>query len=244
MFPGFSEDTVRFFMDIRFNNNREFMHAHKEEYKALVQEPFYALIDELAPVVRRIDPDMEVRPQKVLSRIYRDTRFSADKAPYRDHHWLAFRPGGTERYGQPFFWFEFGPDRLSWGAGIWGESREAMNALRQRILTAPDGVREVLDRCARHKIAVSGESFRRYRVPPQVPEPLRELYCMKYLYFERLRPRYEWAFSPELVSRVSKDYRALAPAWQLLRGIVAEAAELAPDPQKAPKREDLWTTEN
>ena len=45
MFPGFSEDTVRFFLDIRFHNNKTFMEAHRDEYKKIVQEPFFALID-------------------------------------------------------------------------------------------------------------------------------------------------------------------------------------------------------
>ena len=245
MFPGFTEDTVRFLLDIRFHNNKTFMEAHRDEYKKIVQEPFFALIDELGPVMRKIDPEMEVRPNKCLSRIYRDTRFSSDKSPYRDHHWIAFRPGGVERYGQPFFWFEFGPDRLSWGAGLWGENREAMNALRARILRDPDGVTEVLDHCEGHRFTVGGDRFRRYKIPPQVPEPLQGLYASKSLYFERRNPRYEWAFSPGLTERLARDFRALTPAWRLMRECAAEAAAAAPEPE-AKRRpllstEDVWT---
>ncbi len=248
MFPGFSEDTVRFLLDIRFNNYKAYMEARRDEYKAVVQAPFYAFIDDLAPHMLKIDPDLEVRPQKTLSRIYRDTRFSKDKAPYRDHHWVAFRPAGTERYGQPFFWFEFGPDRLSWGAGLWGENREAMNALRQRILSDPEGVQSVLQQCEKHRIAVSGDSFHRFKIPPQVPEPLRALYCMKHIYFERGRIKYEWAFSPDIVSRVAKDFRALKPAWQMMRDAVRDATAEVPGQEKAPRsdqeQEDLWITKS
>lgn len=242
MFPGFTEDTVRFLLDIRFHNNKTFMEAHRDEYKKIVQEPFFALIDELGPAMRKIDPEMEIRPRKVLSRIYRDTRFSADKSPYRDHHWLAFRPSGGDRYGQAFFWFEFGPDRLSWGAGIWGEDREVMNALRARILRDPEGVSEVLSRCEKHRFAVGGDVFRRYKIPPQVPEPLRKLYAGKSLYVEHPNPRYEWAFSPDLVQRLVRDYRALTPAWRLMRDCAAEALAAAPDPE--PVRHPLQSTED
>ena len=245
MFPGFSEDTVRFFLDIRFHNSKAFMEAHRDEYKKIVQEPFFALIDDLGPVMRKIDPEMEIRPQKVLSRIYRDTRFSQDKSPYRDHHWIAFRPSGTGRDGQAFFWFEFGPDRLSWGAGIWGENREVMNALRARILRDPEGVGGILSGAEKRGFVCGGDAFRRYKIPPQVPEPLRRLYAAKSLYVEWPDPRYEWAFSPELVKRLSGDYRTLAPVWRLMRDCAAEASALAPDPvpPKHPLQptEEIWT---
>ena len=242
MFPGFSEDTVRFFLDIRFHNNKAFMEAHRDEYKKIVQEPFFALIDELGPAMRKIDPEMEIRPAKVLSRIYRDTRFSQDKAPYRDHHWIAFRPAGTERYGQPFYWFEFGPDRLSWGLGVWGENREAMNALRARILRDPEGVSGVLARCEKHRFAIGGDTFRRLKIPPQVPEPLRTLYASRSLYIEHPAPRFEWAFSPDLPERLARDYRALEPAWRLLRDCVSEAMAQAPAPEAGRRvLKDDWT---
>ena len=244
LFPGFSEDTVQFLLDIRFHNNKAFMEAHREEYKKTVQEPFFALIDALGPAMRKIDPDMEIRPQKALSRIYRDTRFTSDKSPYRDHHWIAFRVSGVDRYGQPFYWFEFGPDSLSWGLGLWGENREAMNALRLRILNDPEGVRQVLSQCEKHRFSFGGDTFRRLRVPPQVPEPLEGLYRCKNLFFERLNPRYEWAFEPDLVQRLSRDYRALAPAWRLLREIVRDASPDMPSekPVRRPPREmeDIW----
>ena len=241
MFPGFSEDTVRFLLDIRFHNNKTFMEAHRDEYKKIVQEPFFTLIDELGPVMRKIDPEMEIRPQKALSRIYRDTRFSKDKAPYRDHHWIAFRTAGTDRYGQPFYWFEFGPDRLSWGLGVWGENREAMNALRARILRDPEGVQEVLAQCDKHLFSYGGDTFRKLRIPPQVPEPLHPLYMSKSLYFERRNPRYEWAFMPGLTERLARDYRALVPAWQLLRDCVREATDLAPSPVRQNVPAFDWT---
>ena len=39
---------------------------------------------------------MELRPNRIVSRINRDVRFSRDKSPYRDHIWLSFRRPGEE----------------------------------------------------------------------------------------------------------------------------------------------------
>ena len=245
MFPGFSEDTVRFLLDIRFNNNKAFMEAHRSEYQRVVQEPFFALIEDLTPAVIKIDPDMEVRPRKVLSRINRDTRFSKDKSPYRDHHWLAFRKSGLSKDGQPFFWLEFGPDNLSWGAGIWGEDRSLFNALRRRILQDPEGVKEVLAHCEKHRFSIGGDTFRRLKIPPQVPEPLRPLFCSKSLYFEPKNIRYEWAFSTEMAKRAARDFRALTPAWEMMCRMAQEASdETLPDPslrRAEESTEDIWT---
>ena len=87
MFTGFPEETIRFFLDLRFHNSTTWYRENKERYLREVQAPFYELIGELVPLLQRIDPQMEIRPHKILSRIRRDTRFSRDKTPYRDHLW-------------------------------------------------------------------------------------------------------------------------------------------------------------
>ena len=122
MFTGFTDETVRFLLDLKFHNNTEYFHANHDRYVEAVQTPFYEFIEDLGPAMQRIDPLMEIRPHKCLSRIHRDTRFSRDKSPYRDHHWLLFRRQAEPREKSVMYWFEFGPDRLSWGMGVWGDT--------------------------------------------------------------------------------------------------------------------------
>ena len=120
-------------------------HENHERYVETVQKPFYEMIDELAPEMRKIDPLMEIRPYKCLSRIHRDTRFSRDKSPYRDHHWFLFRRAGEPREQSLFYFFEFGPDRLAWGMGIWGENRNLMDLFRKRMRANPDGILALIE---------------------------------------------------------------------------------------------------
>ena len=91
MFSGFTDETIQFFLDLRFHNYTEYFHAEHDRYVETVQQPFYELIDALGPEMRKIDPLMEIRPHKCLARIHRDTRFSREKSPYRDHLWFLFR---------------------------------------------------------------------------------------------------------------------------------------------------------
>ena len=231
MFSGFSDETVRFLMDLKFHNNTEFFHQHHDRYVAFVQEPFYALIGELAPEMRKIDPAMEIRPYKCLSRIHRDTRFSKDKSPYRDHHWFLFRREAEPRERSLNFYFEFGPDRLSWGLGVWGENRELFDLFRKRMRADPKGVMSLLeeiDPAGKHLIP-GLSCYRRMEVPPEIPEQLKPWYCIREMYISRNDADYQDAFSERLAPEVQKDFRSLSPLYRLLRGCADELTEGNPE---------------
>ena len=97
MFQGFTDRTFEFFMAIKFNNNRQFFHENHAWYEEALRNPLRDLAADLAPVIETMDPALETRPEKVVSRINRDIRFSNDKSPYRDYMWLAFRRPGDQR---------------------------------------------------------------------------------------------------------------------------------------------------
>ena len=222
MFTGFTDETVQFLMDLKFHNSTEFFHNNHDRYVEVVQRPFYELIGDLAPEMQKIDPLMETRPHKCLSRIHRDTRFSRDKSPYRDHHWLLFRHMAEPREKSLFYYFEFGPDRLSWGLGIWGENRELMDLYRKRMRADPDRFLSLIIgmNLPRHHLLLGGTSYRRMEVPPEIPETLRSWYMMKEMYIGKHRPSYRLAFSEQLGRQVLRDFRTLAPMYQMLRGYV------------------------
>lgn len=121
MFTGFPEETLRFFLDLRFHNSIGYFEEHRDDFRRDVQEPFYEFINDLAPRMQKIDPQMEIRPYKCLARIRRDTRFTKDKSPFRDHLWLLFRRAAEPREQSLNFWFELGPDGVGWGMGFWGK---------------------------------------------------------------------------------------------------------------------------
>ena len=78
MFQGFPQAGLEFFMAIRFNNNREFFLENHGWYEDSVRTPARALASALGDAVREIDPALETRPEKAVSRINRDVRFSKD----------------------------------------------------------------------------------------------------------------------------------------------------------------------
>lgn len=221
MFTGFPEETIRFFLDLRFHNNAAYFDENRERYRQEVVAPFSAFIEELTPAMLAIDPNMEVRPYKCMARIHRDTRFTKDKSPYRDHLWLLFRRAGEPREMSVNYWFELGPGRIGWGLGFWGENRPVMDALRRKMEARPEQILGIIDQCnlpERH-LAVGGTSFKRITYPPKLPEGLKPWYAARELYIGKVFPEVAWAFEPSITERVQGDFQAMAPLYRLMRGL-------------------------
>lgn len=214
----FKPDMVDFMMKIRCSNSKAFMDANRAEYIEKVRSPYYAFIDALTSTALDIDPQMEVRPSKVLSRIFRDTRFSRDKSPYRDHHWIAFRHAGEPREQSLMFWFEIRIENISWGLGFWGENRPALDLLRRRMLSDPGELLSLSEQLRKRQFALAGDSYKRMPVPEQLDPRLLPWYTRKELLIIRQGINPHWVFEPGIVKRLADDFLALKPAYRLLRG--------------------------
>lgn len=223
MFHGFGKEMIHFFLDIRFHNNKAFMDENRERYYQDVRSPFYAFIEAMAPYMLEIDEDMEVRPAKCLSRINRDTRFSHDKSPYRDHLWVAFRKAAMGKDGVPFFWFEVSPENVTWGLGIWGENREIMDAMRRRMAAHPDDYLRILPILQNRGFALSGREWKKLRPPEGLPEELIPWYVKKEVYAEKMNVPLMAIHQSDLVERVARDFQALAPLYKIFCGCAEEA---------------------
>ena len=223
MFQGFGKEMIPFFLDLRFHNDKSFMDANRERYCRDVRQPFYDFIGAMGPGMQRIAEDMEIRPQKCLSRINRDTRFSRDKSPYRDHLWVSFRQSGMPNDGTPFYWFEVSPEHVSWGVGIWGESRPAMDAMRRKMAARPDDFLRLLPMLKKRGFFLAGDEWKQMKPPEGLPEALGPWYLKKSVYAERANTSLQWIYTPEIVDRVMDDYLALAPLYWIFRGCVEEA---------------------
>ena len=219
MFPGFPEETVRFFLDLRFHNESSWFHDHREAYETYVRKPFSEFIEAMTPTVMRIADDMETRPNKCLARINRDIRFTRDKSPYRDHMWMLFRRAGEEREHAVMYWFELSPEVVEWGVGFWGYNRPAMDALRERMVKKPAEVRRVLRRCGipDETLHIYGDRYKSMKPPAGMSADLAMLYPCKEIYVKRIGVPLGESYRPEIIDRVSEDFLRLKPLYLLLR---------------------------
>ncbi|MDL2205687.1 DUF2461 domain-containing protein [Eubacteriales bacterium OttesenSCG-928-N13] len=215
MFEGFSKSTFEFFSAISFNNNREFFLQNHDWYVQSVREPARALAAALGDSVNELDPSLERRPEKVVSRLNRDVRFSKDKSPYRDYVWLAFRRPGVERATTMGVFFDVGLDGCRYGMGYYSENKPVMNALRREILHAPEHVQQVTER-ALERFRLETNAYKRMAIPPDVPDSLRSWYNLKGFYVVKDITDYDLIYSPKLADEVADGFRHLKQLYDFI----------------------------
>jgi len=225
MFQGYTDETFEFFMAIRFNNNTDFFHSNHDWYKRAVREPSLALAEALSSTVETINGDLERRPNRVVSRINRDIRFSRDKSPYRDYLWLSFKHTDKEREGGiPGLYFEISANGAGYGMGFYRDNRPLTNALRRRILTEPERILELLLPIA-GDFRLYANLYKRMTIPAEVPEPLRALYPAKGFYFEKELNDFSLLKSPALAEEIKDGFLRLAPLCRYLYELAPECEE-------------------
>src|SRR5512136_1895076 len=101
--------TLSFLRALKRNNNREWFRAHRDEYEAQVREPMIALVDRLAPELARFAPELVASPKVSLYRVYRDTRFSPDKTPYKTNAGALFPCRGLPKHSGAGLYVEIAP---------------------------------------------------------------------------------------------------------------------------------------
>src|SRR5664280_3290307 len=89
-FAGFTPDAIQFLTDLAQNNDRAWFQPRKADYERLLKEPLEALCVALADQLAARDVPLKADSKRSPFRIYRDIRFSRDKAPYKAHLGASF----------------------------------------------------------------------------------------------------------------------------------------------------------
>jgi uncharacterized protein (DUF2461 family) len=82
-FTGFSREAIQFLADLTANNERAWFEPRKGEYERLLRKPMQALCAALSDRFTERGIPLRADPRKSPFRVYRDTRFSRDKSPYK-----------------------------------------------------------------------------------------------------------------------------------------------------------------
>jgi uncharacterized protein (TIGR02453 family) len=113
-FQGFQPQAVQFFRDLAQNNNKTWFDAHKKDYQTLIQQPALVFIEALGERLMTLSPgmtyDTRANGAGSLMRIYRDTRFSADKTPYKTNLGIVFWEGEGKKMENPGVYFGLAVD--------------------------------------------------------------------------------------------------------------------------------------
>jgi uncharacterized protein (TIGR02453 family) len=231
-FGGFSRDAIQFLADLAANNERAWFAPRKSEYERLLRQPMQALCVALADRLEARGVPLLADPQRSLFRIYRDTRFSRDKTPYKTNVAARFpwhvAPGAvSDEDANPHGlggYLNFAPGEMYIGGGMWRPERPRLEAFRRLVRDKPEKVRAALEDPG--LVAWFGERARPHeelkRIPPGYPadHPLADMFRWKDVIFGRRLSDRE-VLSPHLPDTLADGYAAAMPVFRLLAEVRA-----------------------
>lgn len=132
-FAGFPPEMVRFFRSLKRNNRREWFQPRKHLFEQYVKAPMLELAGAINTELAKFAPAYVTEPKSAIFRIYRDTRFSADKTPYKTHVAASFSRRGSERLGTGGFYLSVSLEAIEVAAGIWHPDRDVLLLVRNHI---------------------------------------------------------------------------------------------------------------
>ena len=223
-FPGFSPDAVDFLVELAQNNDRSWFQPRKAEYERLLREPMEALVADLAERLAARDVPLRADPKRSIFRIYRDTRFSKDKSPYKTHVAANFpwidpergEDGDGGHAGGGYINIEPGNHYV--GGGLYMASKERLAAFRQAIVDDPQRVQAALEEpgfVAAFGKVDSHDQLKRN--PPGWPadHPMADLFRYRDIVFGRPLADAE-VESPSLPDTLADAYEAGLPVLRFL----------------------------
>ena len=138
----FTPALFKFLRDLAANNEREWFNDNKDRYVESVQEPALEFISDFGPRLAKISPhfraDAKVQGGS-LFRIYRDTRFSNDKTPYKTNTGMHFRHERSKDAHAPGYYLHIQPGECFMGVGLWRPETKIAYQIRESIADDPAG---------------------------------------------------------------------------------------------------------
>jgi uncharacterized protein (TIGR02453 family) len=222
-FQGFSKETVKFFSDLKENNSTKWFDAHRKEYEVFVMNPAKAFVVAMGERLHTLTPGIIAVPKvnKSLFRINRDTRFSADKSPYKNNLGIFFWEGSPSRMESPGFYFHLEPPHTLLGAGIYMIPRYLYDAYRNSVVHPEYGkeLGEIIGQISKKKgYKLGGRQYKRIPSGYDSSHPNAQLLLHTGLHFG-----YETLIPEELYSKklVSYCFEKFKPVYPLHRWLVA-----------------------
>ena len=212
-FEGFPKDFFGFFNELKKNNNRTWFNANKQRYRESVVQPMGDYISAMAPRLESISPFYNADPRPhggSMFRIYRDTRFSKDKTPYKTHAACHFRHSAGRDAHAPGFYLHIETDSISMGGGIWRPPSKQLGLIREFIADNPSAWERLKGSSEVKEMGgIQGDSLvrppRGYKADSRHIEDLKR---KSFYLMTGLAP--ELALSPALLDESARVFRTVA----------------------------------
>jgi uncharacterized protein (TIGR02453 family) len=223
-FPGFTDEALTFLRSLERNNRREWFQPRKELYDEKVKGPMLELVAALNGDLERFAPLHVTEPGRAIFRIYRDTRFSKDKKPYKTNIAAYFPRRGVDRHTAGGYYASVSHKEAAVGGGMYMPSPETLATVRNRIADRHEEFRKILRGTALKKLMgeLHGEQLSRAPKGFAPDHPAADLLRYKQFFFYVELPA-DLALSRSLHTGIRKRFEALRPVVDFLNAPLAEA---------------------
>ena len=143
-FNGFPHELVSFYQELSSNNDRAWFEQNKDRYERHVLKPATLFVEAMGERLRLISPrivaDRRTNGAGSIFRIYRDTRFSKDKTPFKTFLGIFFWEGSRSKMENSGFYFHLEPTQLMLYGGIYEFTRPMLNTYRDAVVHPERGL--------------------------------------------------------------------------------------------------------
>jgi len=134
-FSGFSPETFKFFTQLKVHNDKIWFNENRSVFDNNVLPEAQAFVVTVGEKLKQIVPDVVAIPKtdKSIFRIYRDTRFSPDKTPYKTHLGIFFWEGPLKKMECSGFYFQLNPEYVFFGVGMHQFPPQVLEVYRKAV---------------------------------------------------------------------------------------------------------------
>lgn len=216
-FAGFPEEGIVFLRRLKRNNRREWFQPRKEIFERVVKAPMTELVEALNREFAQWAPLYATDPKKAIFRIYRDTRFSNDKSPYKTHAAAVFGKRGIAGHGGGMFYFHISGEGVLAAGGVHQPEPPMLLTLRRHVAEHHEQFQELMrDRKLRKLLGeLQGEELSLAPKGFDPEHPAIGLIKKKEWLYETTLPA-SLATTPRLLKEIVTRFRAVLPLVEFL----------------------------
>jgi len=214
-------ETLAFLTEIVANNNREWFALHKDRYET-AKADVLSFVDELIPLLAAADPEfpLESQAKKCLLRIYRDIRFSKNKAPYKNNYGISFGLKGSRG---PMYYLHLQPGESFFAVGYWMPEAPTLKSIREEIDYNTQEFLEIIGKKSFSSIFKISKQDSLKKAPKGYDAEHPQIELLKMKSFIATYPiKDEQLFKPTIVNLLKSAFHAAYPFAQFLRKATVE----------------------
>jgi len=242
-FPGFSRKMPSFFRALEKNNTREWFTPRKAVFEAEVRGPMLELIGLINQDLKSFAVDyVQPVPAKALYRVYRDTRFSNDKTPYKTHVGAMFHHQRLPKNTCAGFYVGISHRQVDIAGGMYMPGPEELAAVREAIAERPAEFLKLANDRRLVKLMGPMLGAKLARTPKNFEQhadsPAAEFLRCKQIYWNAELPP-DVALSPHLRREILDRFKRMADVVEWINAAIL--ARRTPDePQRPARPEPMW----